>query len=247
MDKKIRVGAVNYLNAKPLIYGFEHGNLSDKIELILNYPSRLAEMLQKNKVDIALLPIASLPTIPGATIFSKYCIASDKQVASVALFSEVPIEEIQEVLLDYQSKTSVALFRILMRDYWHIRPSLLESDEHYISRIGGKRAGIIIGDRALQHSQSFPYVYDLAEAWQSHTQLPFVFATWVTTQNLSDEFIREFDASNALGLEHQRDIALENAVDYYDLNQYYTKNIGFELTDERRKGMQLFLNTLSSL
>ena len=135
MQKKIRVGAVSYLNTKPLIYGFEQGLLQDQIELILDYPSRLAQAMQKKQLDIALLPVASIPTITDATLFSKYCIASDKKVASVCLFSEVPIEDIQTVFLDYQSKTSVALFRILMKDYWQIRPSLVEAEEGYDKRV----------------------------------------------------------------------------------------------------------------
>lgn len=246
MQKKIRVGAVNYLNTKPLIYGFERGLMKHQIDLSLDFPSRLASRLQTKDLDIALLPIASVAQLEESHIFSNYCIASDKKVASVCLFSEVPIEEIQEVFLDYQSRTSVALFRILMRNYWHIRPSLLESNENYIEQIKGKSAGIIIGDRALIQLSRFPYVYDLAEAWQSYTQLPFVFATWVSNKNLPDEFIQDFNSACNLGLSHLDTIISANAFPQYDLLTYFTQNISYVLNEERQKGMQLFMKMLES-
>ena len=247
MQKKIRVGAVSYLNTKPLIYGFEKGSMKDQISLSLDYPSRLAGLMQKNLLDIALLPLASIPNILDANIFSNYCIASNKKVASVCLYSQVPIDEIQEVYMDYQSRTSVALFRILMRDYWNIRPSLLEANEHYIEKIKGKTAGIIIGDRALQQTGKFPYVYDLSEVWHSHTQLPFVFATWVSNKNLSLSFINEFNEANALGLQAIDEIITQHHLAEYDLKKYYTENIAYVLDEEKRNGMQLFLKMLERL
>ncbi|HNB80904.1 MAG TPA: menaquinone biosynthesis protein [Chitinophagaceae bacterium] len=247
MQKRLRVGAVSYLNTKPLIYGFEQGQMKEEVELILDVPSNLATRMQKDQLDIALLPVASIPNIPDAEVFSRYCIASEHQVASVALFSQVPIEEIQEVYLDDQSKTSVALFRILMRDYWHIRPSLLEATEPYIEKIQGKTAGIIIGDRALEQRKHFPYVYDLAEAWNSHTRLPFVFATWVSNKALSASFIKKFEAANATGFRHLDEIIAAHPFPAYDLGTYYRENISYELHEENRNGMQLFLKTLDKL
>ncbi len=247
MQKKIRVGAVSYLNTKPLIYGFEHGMMQDQIELFLDYPSRLALQMQKGELDIALLPVASLPDISNANVFSEYCISSHKQVASVCLFSHVPVEEIQEVYLDYQSRTSVALFRLLMRDYWNIRPSLIETDEEFSGKLQGKSAGIIIGDRALQYYSSFPFVYDLAEAWQSHTQRPFVFATWVTNTELSASFIHDFNEANAAGMTKLDEIIAAQSFPFYDLKKYFTENISYPLDEEKRNGMTLFLKMLEKL
>ena len=188
MDDKIRIGAVNYLNTKPLLYGIEQVPFAHKIELIKDYPANLTSLLQKNKIDIALLPVASIANIEDAKIVSDYCISSNKKVASVCLFSQVPIDEIQEIYLDYQSRTSVALLRILLKEYWQIRPSLLDADEQYIDKIKDKTAGLIIGDRALENLQNFPYVYDLAEAWYDYTKKPFVFATWVANKEIPDAF-----------------------------------------------------------
>jgi chorismate dehydratase len=247
MQKKIRVGAVNYLNTKPLIYSFEHGHMANEIELVLDYPSKLASALQKNQLDIALLPIAAMANITDAEIISPYGIASDNHVASVALFSEVPIEEIQEIYLDYQSRTSVALLRILLRDYWRVRPMLLESDENYIDQIKGKTAGIIIGDRALENYNRFNYRYDLSEAWMSHTQLPFVFAAWISNQPLNEDFKSRFNAAIADGLTHIDDIIALQNFPSYDLKTYYTENISYHLDEQKQKGMTIFLKQLALL
>jgi chorismate dehydratase len=247
MQKKIRVGAVSYLNTKPLIFGFQQGQLANEMELILDYPAQLASMLQKSKIDIALLPVAAMQNIPEARIISPYGIASDKQVASVCLFSHVPIEEIQEIYLDYQSRTSVALLRILLRDYWQIRPMLLEADEQYIDQIKGKTAGIIIGDRALSHLDKFPHHYDLAEAWHEHTQLPFVFAAWVSNQELPESFLANFNATILESLNHVDEIIAQNPFPDYDLKTYYTKNISYHLDEEKQKGLTIFQKLLSQL
>ncbi|HNK30623.1 MAG TPA: hypothetical protein PKG65_16940, partial [Ferruginibacter sp.] len=109
MAQKIKVGAVSYLNTKPLIYGFEQGLMKDEVELLIDYPSKIASLLQTNQVDIGLVPVAIIPTLEEHHIISDYCIGCDGEVASVCLFSEVPLAEVSTILLDYQSRTSVAL------------------------------------------------------------------------------------------------------------------------------------------
>src|SRR5690606_16024241 len=114
-----------------------------------------------------------IPEIPGAEIISRYGIGADGPVASVAIYSQVPLEEVEQVYLDYQSRTSVKLAQLLIRDYWKLAPRWLAAPENYIGRITGNTAGVIIGDRALQNTPRFPYVYDLSEYWKKHTGMPF--------------------------------------------------------------------------
>jgi chorismate dehydratase len=241
MQKKIRVGAVSYINTKPLIYGFQKGLMSDKIELMLDYPARLATALQKKEIDIALLPVAALKQISDAEVISDYCIGTTGEVASVCLFSNVPIEEVQSVYLDYQSKTSVALTKILLREFWKTRPLLLEADEQYIDNIQGKTAGLIIGDRALECYNQFAYRYDLAATWYTYTQLPFVFATWISNIPLSESFKKEFNDATGLGIKKLDEIIAACDYPYYDLKTYYNSNISYHLDEEKRNAMTLFL------
>src|SRR4051794_25941902 len=107
LERKIRVGAVSYLNTKPLIYGLEQGYLKDDIELVYDYPSHIASMLLNDDIDVGLVPVAIIPKLKEAHIITDFCIGADGAVASVCLFSEVPLEDTEKILLDYQSRSSV--------------------------------------------------------------------------------------------------------------------------------------------
>lgn len=241
MNSKIRVAAVSYLNTKPLLYGIERSHLINDIELILNYPSQLAQSLQNGVIDLALLPVAAIPTINNARIISDYGIATDGNVVSVALFSQVPIDDIKTVYLDYQSRTSVRLAQILLAEHWKKNVEYRQATEHYIDYINGPNAGVIIGDRALQQLHNFPYIYDLSAAWKAYTGLDFVFAAWVANKDLPKGFIDRFNGANATGFHHLPEIIAANPFPYYDLHTYYTENIKYVLDEQKKKGLAKFL------
>ena len=244
MKSKIKVGAVSYLNTKPLLYGIERSPIHDIIELSLAYPAQLARHLSEGSIDMALLPVAALQEIEGAKIVGDYGIAADGNVVSVALFSQVPIGEIDTVILDYQSRTSVRLTQLLFAEYWQKKVRFVAATADFIDEIKGNTAAVIIGDRALEQLPNFKYSYDLSAAWKSYTGLPFVFAAWVSNKDLPQEFINEFNAANVLGLEHLAEIAEANKVPYYNLQTYYTENICYHLGDAEKKGLALFLGKI---
>ena len=155
---------MSYLNTKPLIYGFEKGIMKEEVELLMDYPANIASMLLNDEIDIGLVPVAILPALKEYYLISDYCIACDGEVASVCLFSEVPVNEIQTVLLDYQSKTSVALLKILLKEHWNIEPKLVDAQKGYELSISGTTAGLVIGDRALAQRNKSKYCYDLGQA-----------------------------------------------------------------------------------
>ncbi|HEX8314929.1 MAG TPA: MqnA/MqnD/SBP family protein, partial [Flavisolibacter sp.] len=115
---KIRVGAVSYLNTKPLLYGIKHHEVINDIELIEDYPANIAQLLIDDKIDVGLIPVAATKRLSEWHIVTDYCIGCDGPVASVCLFSDTPMEQVNKVLLDYQSRTSVNLAKILLREYW---------------------------------------------------------------------------------------------------------------------------------
>ena len=247
MDKKIKVAAVSYLNTKPLIYGFEKGQMKDEIELIFDYPARVAAMLLNNEVDIGLIPVAVIPRMKEYYIISDYCIGAVYPVASVCLFSNVPIHEITEIMIDYQSHSSAALLKILLKEHWHVNALLTDTKEGYQRFITGTTAGLIIGDRALQQRMHSPYIYDLAEAWQQMTGLPFLFAAWVANKKLPDSFKRSFNIATGEGMNHLPEIIAANDFADYDLGIYYTRNISYRLDDRKLKAMQLFFEKISNI
>ena len=244
-SKKVKVGSVSYLNAKPLIYGFEKGMMKADIELVTDYPSAIASQLIEDKIDIGLVPIAVIPLLKEYYIVSDYCIGSDGEVASVCLFSDVPIEEIKTVLLDYQSRTSVALLKILLREHWKIDPVLVSSAAGYEHDIKGSTAGLVIGDRALEQRKRSEYKYDLGLAWKEMTGLPFVFAAWVSNKKLPVGFCTAFNEANKAGLDQLKMVVAENPYDLFDLEQYYTDFIKFRLDLKMREAIALFLKKLN--
>lgn len=248
MSKKIKIGFVSYLNTRPLIYGFSHTNIQKEVELVEEYPSKLAEMLKNDEIDIGLIPVAVLPEIPDYKIIGNYCIAAEGEVASVCLFSEVPMNEIKTIYLDYQSRSSVALLKWLMKEYWGLHAELIQAtDDSFREKIAGTTAGLVIGNRALQQRKTSTFFYDLSSEWKKITGLPFVFAAWISKKEFSQEFINKFNQANALGLQHIDEITEANPFPWFDLKKYYTFNISYFLDERKKQGMQKFLETLHNV
>jgi len=246
LSKKIKVGIVSYLNTRPLIYGLKLPPIAGDIELIEDTPSRLAELLVNNEIDLGLVPVAVIPQLKEYFISSDYCIGTETEVASVCLFSEVPLNEITKVYLDYQSLSSVALLKWLMKEYWNIDPEIIQtSDDDYRKKICGTTAGLVIGDRAFEQRKVSTFIYDLASEWRSITGLPFVFAAWISNKPLHKSFIQKFNDANAIGLTHIDEIVSTQNFDLFDLKKYYTLHLSYLLDERKRKGMELFLQYLT--
>lgn len=246
MDK-IKTGAVSYLNTKPLIYGFQQGMMNEQVELVEAYPARIASMLLNNEIDLGLVPVAIIPHLQESYIISNYCIGADGPVASVCLFSDVPIEEVKEVMLDYQSRTSGRLARILLKEHWKVSPVITNAKEDFRKHIKEGVAGLVIGDRAFEQRKISTYSYDLGEAWKQLTGLPFVFAAWVSNKKLDDNFIAAFNDATGAGLRVLDTVISENPYPLFDLKKYFTQHISYRLDENKQKGLQLFLEKLALL
>ncbi len=245
MQTKIRVGAVSYLNTRPLIYGFGRGMMNGNVDLIIDYPSKIASLLLENKIDLGLVPVAIIPEMEEYHIISDYCIGSDGAVASVCLFSEVPMEKIEKILLDYQSRTSVELLKILVKEYWKIDPVFEETTGEYQQEISGNTAALVIGDRALKQRKVSTYIYDLGLEWKKFTGFPFVFAAWISNKKLDGDFINDFNLTNEYGLNRIDKIVSENFFEIFDLHKYYTEYISYTFDENKRKGLQTFLDKIA--
>jgi len=241
------VGAVSYLNTKPLLYGIRNHPVLDEITLVEDYPSRVAQMLMEGRIDVGLIPVAATLKLPEWNIVGSHCIGASGPVASVCLFSGQPVESIDTVYLDYQSRTSVNLARVLLREYWKKDVQFIDArGEDFRDKIRGSVAGVIIGDRALEQRAHSAYIYDLAEAWIDHTGLPFVFAAWISARPLPPSFCEAFDAANALGLAHLDEVISAHPFAPYDLGKYYRENIDYQLDAPKKRGLQLFLEKLKN-
>lgn len=242
------MAAVSYLNTKPLLYGLRRHPVFEQIELVEDYPARIAQWLIDGEVDLGLIPVAATLRLPEWHLVGQHCIGADGPVASVCLFSEVPVAEVRTVLLDYQSRTSVNLARVLLKEYWKKDVELVDAGgEDYRGQIRGTTAGVVIGDRALEQRLRSTFHYDLAEAWKAHTGLPFVFAAWIARKPLPPGFVQAFDEANALGLQALDAVIAENPFPFFDLREYYTRCIDYRLDEPKRQALALYLEKLRAL
>jgi chorismate dehydratase len=244
--QKIKAGAVSYLNTKPLIYGFEQGSMKDEVELLIDNPANIAKLLLNNEIDLGLVPVAIIPQLKEYHIIADYGIGCDGDVASVCLFSDVPFADIKTILLDYQSRTSVALLKLLLKEHWKISPELVAGDTGFENKIGGTVAGLVIGDRALLQRGRHKYIYDLGLAWKELTGLPFVFAAWVSNKVLPQSFCDAFSEATGIGLNHIDEIVAKNPFAAFDLADYYNNCIKFRLDVRMHEALTLFLTKLNS-
>lgn len=227
----------------------EDSDFLSQVDLQRDIPSECARKLINNEVDLGLVPIAVIPQINNAQIVSNYCIGAIGKVKSVLLVSDVPLEEIESIYLDYHSRTSVRLCQLLSEEYWKISPNFVKTKPGFEVQIKGKIAGVIIGDRTFNLPKQFNYVYDLSEEWMKWQKLPFVFAAWVSNKPLDKQFLQKFNQVLKLGVNN-----IEKAVAKYQIDlisqsaqiEYLNNDISYNLDESKRKGLELFLNNIDS-
>lgn len=238
--KKIRVSAVSYTNTKPFVYGLQHSGILEKIDLSLDIPSDCAAKVISDQVDLGLIPVAALLSIPGYQIISDFCIGANGPVDSVFIFSSKPISEVLTIRLDTHSRTSNGLAKVLLKHHWKVQPRLVDSGE--------ADAFVEIGDRTFGKKGSYPFVYDLAGEWKSFTGLPFVFAAWTANKPLDREFVAEFNQALQYGLEHREEVLKELPPNKeMDLKDYLYNKLDFDLNKEKKKALEKYLGLLKAL
>ncbi|MEO6902471.1 MAG: menaquinone biosynthesis protein [Bacteroidia bacterium] len=248
--EKIKVSVVSYLNSQPFVYGLQHSDIIHDIDLQLDIPSVCAKKLIEGTVDIGLIPVAVIPELKEYYIISDYCIGAVGKVSSVMLYSQVPLKKIKNILLDYQSRTSVALVKVLSHHFWKITPTWLETSSNYEDKINIETAAVIIGDRTFGLEKKYAFTYDLAEEWQKYTHLPFVFACWVANKKISPIFTNNFNKALKMGLDNRPQLIIEliQKANYtIDVDTYLHKNISYSYNDEKQRALTLFLKYLDAL
>ena len=247
---KIRISIVSYLNSKPFLYGLNNSDLKSNFELSLDIPSKIVAKLAYNQADIGLIPVAGLEDLENYQIVSDCCIGAEGKVRTVVLASEVPLEEIDTILMDYQSRTSVLLAKVLAKFYWKkdfIWANTCAGFEN--KTIEKKVAGVLIGDRVFDAEKRFKYIYDLSEEWKKFTGLPFVFAVWAAINKIPKQFETEFNNALRLGIENIDSIVKQEQNNYPSVNitEYFKNNIIFTIDERKKAGMNKFLELAKKL
>ena len=245
---RIRIGAVNYLNSKPLIEGLRDdlSRLAPDAELVLDFPSRLADDLEAGRLDVALVPSIECLRDPDYEVVTDACVATHGPVLSVKLYSRVPVSEIATLALDEGSRTSAALARVLLAEQYGLHPELEPLPLGRSVDATAADAVLLIGDRAMHPlAETFVETWDLGEAWSRWTGLPFVFALWATRRGVRLGRVEEaLVTARNRGLERLDQIAEREAVELgiptSEAAAYLHNNLHFHLGPAERHGIELF-------
>lgn len=247
----LRIGAVQYLNSKPLIEDLDV--LAPRAELVLQVPSRLADLLAAGLLDVALVPSIEVMRHPGLIVVSDACVAARGPVMSVKLYSRVPMEGIRTLALDEGSRTSAALVQILLAQRYRIRPQVESLPLGSTPAQAATDAVLLIGDRAMHASQmtGFSQVWDLGEQWNRQTGLPFVFAMWAARKAApTAELAGILGRARDRGVERIDAIAEREApllgLSVEKARTYLRDHLHFSLGDAERRGLALFRRLLQT-
>jgi chorismate dehydratase len=249
---KIRISAVKYANTYPFIYGLQKSGFERKADIVTDHPSDCAEKLIDGRADIGLVPVAALPAIKNSTIISNYCLGADGKVRTVMLLSHCRFEDIEAINLDYRSRSSVNLSKVLAKKSWN-REFIWKStsDKSDFINIGKNEAVVLIGDQCFEYENRFRYRIDLAEEWKKLTGLPFVFACWASNRTIDRTFLEDFNRALSSGV-NNIDAVVERfgstgTIRGSELKRYLTENISFDLNDQKKEAIDLFLEMLRSI
>lgn len=239
----INTVAVDYRNTLPLRAGLAAMVASGRLDMRLERPAAATRGFAEGRYVLGLLPVAAALQVPEAEFVGHHGIVSDGFVGSVGIFAEVPLDEVETLYLDHDSRSSVLLARVLLRHHWGLVPSLAPAPRGYRGRLRGTTAGVIIGDPAIEARSRYAYYYDLGAAWREMTGLPFVYASWLSAVPMGRGFVRDFDEAQARGVADRRRLAreLQPRVPAYDLTRYFTRQLRFDLDARAREGRRLFL------
>jgi chorismate dehydratase len=237
----VRIGAVSYLNTRPLVYGLKQ---HPGVALSFDLPSVLAEKLRAGDIDVGLVPIVEYLRGVGDAIIPGICIASDGDVRTVKLFSRVHPAQLGSVGVDTASRTSVALLRILLGERFGVTPDFHSLTADLRRMLQAHEGALLIGDAAFTDSGA-PFVWDLGQGWKELTGQPFVYAAWVVRAGVDVEQVGAWlHASLAAGMQHIDDIVHEappipGAVPAA-VHEYLTRTLHFSLGARELRGIATF-------
>ena len=243
----VRVGAVSFLNTRPLIEGLAD---DPRVRVVWDVPSRLAALLSAGRLDVALVPVVDLLRAPETWhILSDACIAAEGETLTVRIFSHVPPERIETLHADPHSHTSVALARLLWSQV-HGQPLEVLPLTDYAA-LAEHQAVLLIGDKVISADvDGFEYDVDLGGAWRAWTGLPFVFAVWATPRPDAYPWL-----AARLAAARDRGVAAAGRIAERDgpalgwpvptAVDYLTRKLSFTLTPRFRQGLDLFLRSVT--
>lgn len=251
MAGQIRVGAVNYLNTKPLVERLTA--FAPTIDLSFDLPSRLADRLAAGDLEVGLIPVIEYLRGDHYSFVPGVAIGSRGPVLSVTLFSRVPWADIRSVALDEGSRTSAALTQIILRKRYGVRPRLVQLPIDAPADGLKTDAVLLIGDRAMRAClPDHRYAYDLGQEWADWTGLPFVYAVWAVRDGVElGDAEPAFRRAKEYGLAHAGAIAEREApalgLDPGYCRRYFTNILHYDLGPRELAGLARYSDLAADL
>jgi chorismate dehydratase len=217
-----------------------------------DHPADCASKLINNSVDIGLIPVAVLPLLKEYHIIGDYCIGANGNVRTVMLLSNCTFGDIKNIYLDYRSRSSVSLTKVLAKNSWKREFRWINTTKEFdFTNIGLDEAVVLIGDQCFEFENSFIYKIDLAMEWKKFSGLPFVFACWTSNKHIDPAFIREFNEALSVGV-NNIDAVVEmfgntGTITGDNLRRYLKENIDFNFNEKKKDGLKLFLELMKDL
>ena len=243
----LRISASSYSNTAPLIWSFLYGANRGKIEIILDTaPARSAELLAQNRVHAALVPVIEYQRIENVLLVPNVCVGAKERVRSVCLVTGgKDLRDVKRVALDISSKTSVALTKIIFREFYEYEPAYKNAEPNLSEMLSGSDCALLIGDPALTIDEKIYRKFDLAEVWKSFTNYGFVFAMWMANaENAEIAKKIDFAAARDEGLTHLDEIVSnyepEIPLVREDFKKYLSENISYSIDENMQKGLGLY-------
>lgn len=242
-----RISASSYSNTAPLVWSFLYGANRGRVELIMdNAPARSAELLSQKRVDAALVPVIEYQRIEEVLLVPEVCVGAREKVRSVCLVTKgKDLRDVKTAVLDISSRTSVALTKIIFREFLGFEPVYKTAKPNLSQMLAGSDCALLIGDPSLTIDENKFRKFDLAETWKSFTGFGFVFAMWMAQIEKSD-VAKTIDFSGARdeGLKHLDEIVAnyetEIALPREDFKKYLSENISYTIDDSMREGLELY-------
>lgn len=243
----LRISASSYSNTAPLVWSFLYGKNRGCAEVIMDTaPARSAELLAQDRVDAALVPVIAYQMLDHVRLIPNVCVGARTRVRSVCLVTKgKDLADVRSVALDVSSRTSVALTKIIFREFLGFEPEWQDAKPDVDAMLASSDAALLIGDPALSLSapsaDSSYKTFDLAELWNQYTGLGFVFAMWMSRRN---SVLIDFAAARDEGLVHLDEIVANYESDIKlgdgEMLDYLSNNISYSIDENMQRGLELY-------
>ena len=241
--EKLRISVVNFLNSKPFTFALNKFEKTYHYQLFYDVPSKCAEKVLLNQVDIGLVPTAIL-TNSSLNIIGNYCLGATNEVKTVVLWHNKPIKDVKSIVTDPNSRTSNSLVKILASEYWNISPEWIDESDNWTKY----DAVVQIGDNVYEAPKKMKYKTDLSAEWYKYTRKPFVFACWVSRSKLSEEQVAAFNKLLKIGIDNMETVIKNETPHYqYDVANYLTERIEFDFDEKKKEGLSFYLEKMRKL